>query len=209
MIRNLRAAQRSSRNLCSTAVDCLTVNKPSSRSRRHGRWIVRVCVVPIHAVEVDVVHVANICVVNIYVAYVRPARTVAIPRVKYFTETQRKPAHSNTYSEASAETPAKESNESRPVNWIVADRSRAPAPPGAKIIPPSVVKRRKSPRRIVHPSPAPRSNVAPISIAVRSPANRHAVGIPNRSVVRLLRPRAVIVEVGIAYCVARHVARRN
>ena len=209
MICHLSVAQRCRRHRCRSTIHCLTANKSSSGSRRHRRGIVRVGIVPIRAVEVHVVYVADIRVVNIYVANVRSTCAVPIPRMKHFTKTQRKPTDSNTNSEAKSETAAQESYEGRPVNWIVADRPRAPTPASAKIIPASVVVRRKTPRLIANPRPAPRPNVAPISITVRSPANRDAIGIPNWSVVRLLRPRAVIVQVGIAHRVPRHVARRN
>lgn len=209
MIGDLCAAQRCRGHRCRSTIHCLTAHKASSRSRRHRRGIMRVCIAPIHAVEVHVVHVADIRVVNIYVADVRATCAVPIPRMKHFTKTQRKPAHSNTNSEAKSETAAKESNKSRSVHWIIPNRSWAPTPPAAKIIPASVVKWRKSPRRVVNPCPAPRSNIAPISGTVRSPPNSDAVGIPHWSVVRLLRPCSVVVQVRITHRVPRYVARRN
>jgi hypothetical protein len=100
MIGDLRAAQRSRRNPISAAIHSLPIHKACSSRGRHRSRIVRVRVVPIHAVEVNVVRVPDIRVVNIYVADVRATSPVAIPRVIDLTETQRKPAHSDTCSEA-------------------------------------------------------------------------------------------------------------
>jgi hypothetical protein len=100
VIGDLRAPQRSGCHTICTAINSLPIHKARSSRGRHRSRVMRVRVVPIHAVEVNIVHVPDIRVVNIYVADVRTASPVAIPRVIDLTETQRKPAHSDTYPKA-------------------------------------------------------------------------------------------------------------
>ena len=186
------------------AIDDLPVHEVVVRSSRHSGRIARVRIVVIH--DVDVVHVADVGVVDIYVTQVTAATVV--PRVIDFAKTQREPADSKTYAKPKFAATQK-SHERRPIHRIVADWSRAPTPTTAKIIPASVVERRKPPRLIIHPRPAPGPNVVPISAAIRSPAHGDAVRIPHVTIFWFFPPRTVIVEVGITNHVARNVTRGN
>src|SRR5581483_9054177 len=86
-------------------------------------------------------------------------------------------------------------------------RSRAPAPKSAVVHPTSVVEWSESPRRIVNPGPAPRSDPHPVAEAVGSPSRRYCRGNPNRTVGRDIAPGAVLVEILVADHVRRYIAR--
>ena len=70
----------------------------------------------------------------------------------------------------------------------------APRPTIANAHPATVVRRRKAPRCIIHPRPAPRLHPAPAAIAVRCPARRNARWIPNAAILVVDVPTAVLIE---------------
>src|SRR5260370_38898978 len=104
------------------------------------------------------------------------------------------------------ETATKETHERWTINGIANVRAWAPAPPAREIVPAAIVERSKSPRLIVNPSPAPRSNPVPIAVAVRSPVHRNMARIPNVAVFWLIAPIAIVVEIVVADDVARNIS---
>src|SRR5690348_9930627 len=156
------------------------------------------------AAAVHEVHVANPRIADVDVGDKSPARMP--PRTERFAIAQREPAHAAAKPKAAATV---EPYESRSVERPAKTRTRAPAPASAKIIPPAVVERRKSPRVIVNPRPAPGTHPAPIAPAIRRPADGNDARIPYCAVIRNLAPRAVIVQIVVAGNVAGNVLRGN
>ncbi len=162
--------------------------------------VVKAATAIVHKCRVAETRVIEVDVTEIYSAGV-------IPRTERFAEPQREPTDSS--AEAKSKTATEKSHESRPVNRSSIIRTRAPAPTATDKSPAPVMKWRESPRFIANPSPAPRPDVVPISVAIGSPANIDSIGIPDRPVVWFFIPRTVIVEVAVTRHIARHVARRN
>src|SRR5262249_21620385 len=133
-----------------------------------------------------------------------------VPRMERLAPTEREPRMAPAPAKADAETKApEESDKCRTIIGISPHRSRSPTPITAGVNPPTVVERRKTPRRVVYPRPAPRAYIAPVAVAVRRPVGRNIVGCPNVAVLRILLPSAVVVEVAVADHIAVHVARGN
>src|SRR6266702_8170436 len=159
----------------------------------------------------DVIEVANVGVENIRVADKGVAHVddrneipaATEPREERFTEAQREPADSET------KPAAEETDKSGTIDGIAAVRTRAPAPPAAKIIPTAVMVRRETPGRIVNPGPAPRADPVPIAVAVGSPVRRNFALIPNEAIFRLIAPVTVIIQIAVAGRIARNVLSGN
>src|SRR5580658_9509467 len=129
---------------------------------------------------------------------------------------QRKPCHANSASTADFDrcgetAPAYERHERGSIDGPNIDRAHNgpgawnPAPGSAYNGPATVVKRRKTPGLIFHPSPAPWCDVSPASIVVRSPANGDAIRNPNMAVHWIGAPRAVVVQILVADNVGRYI----
>jgi hypothetical protein len=122
-----------------------------------------------------------------------------------FTRPERKPSH----IAAEADAPGANKDHQR---WRIhrahGHRSGHPAPASADNHPASVVIWRVAPRRVIHPRPSPRRDPVPMAFAIRRPARRHPVGVPDMSVVGVIAPVAIIVQVVIADHILRHVLRR-
>ena len=69
-----------------------------------------------------------------------------------------------------------------------------PTPVSTVENPSSIVARRETPRRVVHPGPAPRFHPHPVPVAIRSPT-RIDSRYPNRAVGGQHTPRTVVIEV--------------
>src|SRR2546430_16676356 len=77
-------------------------------------------------------------------------------------------------------------------------RDRHPTPHSANDYPSAVVERSKTPGCVIHPPPAPRGNVCPVAVTIRSPADDGRVREPNPAVLPHRPPTAAIVEGFIA-----------
>src|SRR5271165_5072929 len=166
------------------------------------------CVGIIVVGSIDGVDVANIRIV--YVDVVPVASTCVIPGTVTLSPTQREPPHTDADSKPESKSSmesAKETDERGAVVRTRVNRARAPTPAPTTIDPAAVVKRCKSPRRIINPRPSPRSNPVPISIAVRSPICINIVWIPNVSVGWLFLPRTIIIQVAVAHHLSRNIFR--
>src|SRR5712692_9403336 len=184
-VRYLRALQRRWRDAHPAAVNGLTTDEGVAARNGDGIRVARV-----YEVDVTNVGVENIRVTDERVVYVDdgdeiPAATE--PGEERFAKAQREPA--NAEAKASTEEP----DESRPIDRRTKKRARAPAPATREIIPTAVMIRRKTPWRIVNPSPAPRADPVPIAIAIGSPVRPNFARIPNVAVFRLIAPVSVII----------------
>jgi hypothetical protein len=156
---------------------------------RSGSYSASVVSIP-EVVIPEIACVENRRIADERVANVDPfcePRTAAEPGIEWLTKPQREPA--NTEAEPTAE----KTHECGTVDRRTIDRTRAPAPPAAKIRPATIVERSESPRLVAHPRPAPRTYIAPITVAVRSPIIGHVGRIPNWTVIRLLAPGSVVI----------------
>src|SRR5712672_4286823 len=170
-----------------SAINRLPVYKRIARSCRYRPNVTRVGIIEIVVVGIQHVDVRDARVVDVHVAHVKVAGV--IPRMKRFAVSEREPTDSaaepSTKSEPNTEvSSAHKSDERRSIEWTRINRARAPAPRAAHKRPASVMIRREPPRRVIHPSPAPRADPVPISVTIRSPANIHGSWVPHRSVVR-------------------------
>src|SRR5208337_1835719 len=191
----------------STAIDGLAIHEGIVGSGGYGALVVGILVIEIaHAVGIEIIEMVEVRVVDVYVMPV--AAAAVIPRMERLTPAERKP----TVAAAKAKTDSKAAKKTNEGGTIVRpriDRARAPAPVAAEIVPATIVVRRKTPRFIANPSPAPRGNVAPVAVAVGSPVRRNVVGNPDVADFGLLLPGTVVIEVAVADGVARNVAGRG
>src|SRR6266404_3199926 len=133
-----------------------------------------------------VVNIRNLRDVHSRVGYVHVlniTRASSIPWYEHFPWRQRKPSHStsNTHADAKAST-ADECNQCRRIDWSNCNRSGDPAPAALYEGPTTVMERCKTPRLIFNPSPPPRRNIDPVTIAVRRPVAGNTRRCPHVSI---------------------------
>jgi len=174
-----------------SAINRLPVHKRIARSCRYRPNVTRVGIIEIVVVGIQHVDVRDARVVDVHVAHVKVAGV--IPRMKRFAVSEREPTDSaaepSTKSEPTTKvSAAHKSDERRSIERTRINRARAPAPRAADKRPASIVIRRESPRRVIHPSPAPRADPVPISVAIGSPTDLDRARVPHRAVVRFFTP---------------------
>jgi hypothetical protein len=130
--------------------------------------------------------------------------TAVIPRMIRLAPTKWEPAKAPAYAEAETKS-SEPSDKSRPVERIRVDRTGSPAPVARRINPTAIVIRCKTPGLSANPGPAPRRNIGPVAVAVRSPIRTHIVRCPNVSISRILFPGSVVIQIAVADCVAVHI----
>src|SRR5580704_1034163 len=206
-----RVAQRTSREVRGVAIDRLAIHKGVVRSGGD-----RVCVAGVPVIEIpEVVHVVKIVkVVEVRVVHVHVipvTRTTVIPRTERLSPTKGEPAIAAAPAESETnpnpKSAAKESDKRGTIIRRSINRTRAPTPIGTEIVPAPVVIRRETPRLSANPGPAPGRDIGPVAVAIGSPTRRDVVGNPDVADFRLFFPGSVVVEIAIAHCVARNVAR--
>jgi len=191
-----------------SAIDGPPADKRRARSHSDCAGIVSVCVIKIaeagtvykstSAAEPRVVDVDDVDV----------AAAATPPGMEGFTPSEWEPSDATSPAESKAHAPAaatQESDKCRAVNGVRIIGSRAPTPSATDIRPAAIVEWREAPRFVVNPSPSPRAYPVPISVAVRGPVRRNIRGIPNRTVVRLLAPGSVVVQIVVARNISRNV----
>ncbi len=169
-------------------------------ARRRAVAIAVVVIVDVGAMVMSAT-IAHVPDVDVGVA----ATAAAVPRVVDFARAKREPAHRAAADADRPATAADKRDQRRRVDRAHAARSRYPAPAAVGVGPAAVVVRRKAPRRIVHPGPAPRRDIRPVTIAIRRPVGRHLGGVPHCAVVAGVLPVAVLIQILIADHVVRHV----
>src|SRR5262249_54938361 len=131
-----------------------------------------------------------------------------IRRYVHFARSQREPTHGrgtanpNTNREVRPTNPSHERGSIHRAHISHTDHcgtARHPTPHPAYDHPTPVMKRRKSPGLIVNPRVAPRVNVNPVAIAIRSPAHNSRVREPDGSILRSVAPASVLIQVFVAY----------
>src|ERR1019366_9608743 len=140
-----------------------------------------------------------------------------IEGIERFTPTQWEPAKAAAYAPASAESKTdSEAASSDPahqgrsvIGVPVSEGPGSPAPTTVPVDPASIVERRKSPGSIIHPSPSPRFDPRPVTIAVRRPTRLDRSWYPHRAVLGRVLPDPVRVEVLITNHARRDIARRH
>src|SRR5277367_2574658 len=175
-----------------SASNGLPARERGARSSRYSVRVMRVSVVVVVCVANDV-GIVNHRIANVDPVPIPVSRVV--PRMERFAKAQREPADTEPYAESKSDASAEEADERRTIDRDAESRPWVPAPPAADVAPAAIVKRSKAPRRIVNPSPAPGSNVAPITVAVRSPIGSHFRRVPDRPVGAILAPSAVVIEI--------------
>src|SRR6516164_1227526 len=199
---HLRASQGSFGQMLSAAVHGLPVDKRAVRGGGHRVNVMRIGVVEI-AIAAAVEAVVKESIVDVDVVPVAVAAVV--PRMEGFAPAEREPAEAG----APAKPGAKPADIGRSIIWSRPNRPRAPTPVATEIVPAAIVEGSKTPRSIVDPRPAPRADVGPVAVAVRSPVRGNIVGNPNVAVGGFFFPGAVVVEVAVADRVTVDVLPRN
>jgi len=192
---------------------------------RPGKIVVAVVVGDV--VNIRNVRIGDVDIAQIGVAYVSaaisPSATMSpsapspatIAGKERFTPAQREPAKAAADAPASAE-PKTDSEAASPdpayqgrrvIRVPVSARSRSPAPSAVPVHPASIVERRKSPGSVIHPSPSPRFNPRPVTVAVGRPTRLDRGGYPNRAVHGRVLPDAIGVEILITDYPRRNIAR--
>ena len=207
---HLRAPQGSFGQMLSAAVHRLAVDERVVRGRGHGVNVMRIGVVEI-AIAAAVEAVVKESVVDVDIVPVAVAAVV--PRMEGFAPAEGEPAETGTPTKSNAETDtktgAKPADIRRPIVRSRPNRARGPTPVATEIVPAAIVEGSKTPRSIVGPRPAPRTDVGPVAVAVRSPVRRNIVGNPNVAVGGFFFPGAVVVEVAVADRVTVDILPRN
>src|SRR5229473_2291784 len=155
------------------------------------------------------VDVVDARVADIHVVDKRPAAME--PRIERFAKAQREPADSaaEAATKPKAESAADKADERWSIEWTRIDRSRAPAPSAANKCPAAVVEGSKAPRSVVNPGPAPGADPVPVAVAVRRPTNFYRGRVPHVTILGLLAPVTIVVEIGVTGYVAGDIARGN
>src|SRR5207245_10446065 len=115
-------------------------------------------------------------------------RTATTPRYEHFARSLAEASTSATHSDSDAKPSAShERHQSRRINRCDRNRTRYPAPTTLNKGPTSVVEGSEAPRFFFNPSPTPRRDKDPVSVAIRSPVSRHTgrapyVYVPNNFV---------------------------
>src|SRR5271157_656003 len=196
------ATQSRCREMRCATIDGLTIHKGPVRSGCNRVGVVRIAVVEVSvAPPADDVGVANERVVDVDVVPVVAASV--IPGTVRLTPAEREPRVAPAKTEA-----AEEPDERRAIKGPSINRTRAPTPTPAKPVPAAIVVGSKTPRLVANPGPAPGANPVPIAVAVRRPVGADIVGSPDGTVIGLLAPCAVLVQVAVANRIARNVFGR-
>src|SRR5215469_5639842 len=207
---HLRASQGGFGQMLSAAVHGLPVDERAVRGGGHRVNVMRIGVVEI-AIPAAVEAVVKESIVDVDVVPVAVAAVV--PRLEGFAPAEREPAEAGAPAKPNAETHtktgAKPADIGRSIIWSGPNRPRAPTPVATEIVPAAIMKGSETPRSIVDPRPAPRADVRPVAVTVRSPVGRNIVGNPNVAVGAFFFPGAVVVEIAVADGVTVDVLPRN
>src|SRR5207302_7023865 len=167
---NPSVAQRIGREMGVAAIDPLAVNECIVRSSGDRVRVAGIPVIEIPVIVhvVKIVEVVEVGVIHVHVIPV--AWTTVIPGTERLSPTEREPAIAAAPTEAEANADAKstaeESDKRRTVVGRCVDRTRAPAPIGAEIVPTTIVIGCKTPRFITDPGPTPWRYVRPVAVAM-------------------------------------------
>ncbi len=140
--------------------------------------------------DVDPVHVATTDLVGGHIDFAR---------------TEREPAH--IAAEATRAT-ADEDNQRGRIYGAHSYGSGDPSPASADRYPASVVEGCVAPGRVIDPGISPGSNPIPVACVIGRPANFNPVGEPDVTIVRVIAPVAIVIQVLVANNVVGQISRR-
>ena len=196
------------------ASDGLRAGKGTLRNHRH-----RTLNIPVHVVHIGDVRAfiddggvidirdgggVDRGVADIHLVHVATADLVR--RHVNFARTQREPSH------IAAETPAASADEDhqrRCIHGPHIHRSGYPAPAAAHGYPASIVEGRIAPGGIIDPRVSPGSNPVPVALAIGRPAWGDIVWVPDVTIVPIVAPASMVIQIFVADDIAGHILRRG
>ena len=141
-------------------------------------------------------------------------RAAAVARHKNLARRKRKPADHRLLPALTPDRdrhlhagPSNPGDQRRRIDRAQHALPRHPEPAAAALHPAAVMERRKAPRGVVDPGPAPRLHPCPVACAVRCPAGVNATRGPDGAVVGVVVPAAVTVKLVGAGHGGRDIAR--
>ena len=160
--------------------------------------------VDVRDVDVRDIHVRNVHALDVSIARVIRG-TIDLVRC------EREPGDAAAIAVAAAAEvrAANEDHECGCVHGTAAHDARRPYPTLAHVGPATIVEGRKAPWRIIDPRPSVGLNPCPAAVTIRRPIVGNVRGHPDVSVVRVVAPRAVAIEILVTGHVARDVPRRH
>src|SRR5690349_4832379 len=162
-------------------------------------------------IDIGDIHIGDVRSCDVDAVEVTAAH--AVPRNIRFTKAQGAPTvAAKASTEADTHAPsgaAKPRNQRGSVVRTHIDWSRRPPPIVVVINPSAVVERSVAPRLIVNPSPSPRINPDPVSIAIRGPTYINMTRNPHIPVFSGFLPSTVFIEIFIANYIRRNISRRS
>ena len=166
----------------------------------------------LHVVVVIIIrnvrYVRDVRVRNVHVLEILPASVVR--RIVRLSPAQRAPAKPDATAKpvpAPARTAKPNHQRWRIVRTRIV-RTRHPTPISARVSPTAVVERSKSPGRIILPRPSPRLHPDPVPIVIRRPACRYVTRNPDVSVLRIIPPRSIFIQIFVTHSSRAHIPRR-
>src|ERR1700730_15701200 len=132
---------------------------------------------------IQVVNVSHLGDVHNRVGDIHPLhvmRTTPIVRNVDFSGSQREPSDARATAQSKSAS-AHKNDQGWRKDWPDGNRPSHPAPAVFGIGPAPVVERRKAPRLIFYPGPAPGIDVRPMAITIRRPIAGNTEGNPDRS----------------------------
>ena len=135
---------------------------------------------------------------------------VRVRRRIVFARAQGKPA--NRCTDADRHTPVTAcvpTHERWRIDRAMAIVTGPPTPACADLNPSAVVERRESPRRVVNPSPAPGADIRPRTVPIRCPIGSGEAWRPDATVLTVINPIAVGVQIFVASHLRRNEAIRR
>lgn len=178
-----------------SAAECVHGHRGRGNVSVHVLNVVYIC----HVVDVcdirDIPHVGHVHLTCIVAA-------VPVPRHVRLTRTEREPSlqsatTSNTDTDGKTRSTHK-GHQRRRVHRRDGHRARHPAPLGSDACPTAVVERRKTPRLVFNPRPAPGVDPGPAAVTIRHPVGRNTRWVPDGTVLRHIVPTTVRVEITVA-----------
>ncbi len=196
--------------------DRLRAGKSTLRNHRH-----RTPNIPVHVVHVGdgrasiiddrgVVNIGDGGGVDRGVADIHLVHIAAAHTVRWhvnFTRTQREPSHVAADADANAAS-TDEDHQSGCIHRPHIHRSGYPAPPAADDHPASIVVGRIAPWGVIDPRVSPGRNPVPVALAIRRPAWAYIVWVPDMTIVPIIAPASIVIQVFVADDIAGHIFRR-
>ena len=145
-------------------------------------------------------------VADIHLVHVATADLVR--RHVNFARTQREPSHIAADADADA-TSTDEDHQCGRIHGPHIHRSGYPAPAAAHGYPASIVEGRIAPGGVIDPRVSPGSNPVPVALAIWRPAWGDIVWVPDVTIVPIVAPASMVIQIFVADDIAGHILRRG